>query len=154
MGSGPFPTELFDADGDRMRDKGREFGSVTGRPRRCGWIDIVALKYAIMVNGVTQLIMMKADVLDEFETIKAAVAYRVNGEEVTTLPYDMCEVDEPVYVELPGWQCDLTKIQDENEFPEELNAYLAFLEEQLEVPITIVSVGPDRAQTIFRTEDV
>ncbi len=153
VGSGPFPTELFDADGDRMRDKGFEYGSVTGRPRRCGWVDLVALKYAIMVNGVTQLIMMKGDVLDEFETIKACVAYKTAAGETEELLYDLEEVVEPVYVELPGWQCDLTKIQSENEFPEELNAYLDFLEDELEVPIKVVSVGPDRDQTIFRHQE-
>lgn len=153
VGSGPFPTELFDKDGDRLREKGREFGSVTGRPRRCGWVDLVALKYAIMVNGVTQLYMMKADVLDEFETIKACVAYKMADGEIEHMPYDLDEVVEPVYVELPGWQCDLTKVQSENEFPEELNAYLDFLEDELQVPITLVSVGPDRAQTIFRHQE-
>lgn len=153
VGSGPFPTELEDEDGNRMRDRGSEYGSVTGRPRRCGWIDLVALKYAIMVNGVTQLIMMKGDVLDEFETIKACVAYKMPNGETETLPFDLSEVVEPIYVELTGWQCDLTKIQDENEFPEELNAYLDFLEEELQVPVSIVSVGPDRQQTIFRHQE-
>ncbi len=153
VGSGPFPTELEDEDGNRMRDRGSEYGSVTGRPRRCGWIDLVALKYAIMVNGVTQLIMMKGDVLDEFETIKACVAYKMPNGETETLPFDLSEVVEPIYVELTGWQCDLTKVQDENEFPEELNAYLDFLEEELQVPVSIVSVGPDRQQTIFRHQE-
>lgn len=153
VGSGPFPTELEDEDGNRMRDRGFEYGSVTGRPRRCGWIDLVALKYAIMVNGVTQLIMMKGDVLDEFETIKACVAYKMPDGETETLPFDLSEVVEPIYVELTGWQCDLTKIQNENEFPEELNAYLDFLEEELQVPVSIVSVGPDRQQTIFRHQE-
>ncbi len=153
VGSGPFPTELFDKDGEHLREKGHEFGSVTGRPRRCGWVDLVALKYAIMVNGVTQLFMMKADVLDEFETIKACVAYKMADGEIEYMPYDLEEVVEPIYVELPGWQCDLTKIQSENEFPEELNAYLDFLEDELQVPITLVSVGPDRAQTIFRHQE-
>ena len=153
VGSGPFPTELFDEEGNSMRDKGHEYGSVTGRPRRCGWIDLVALKYAIMINGVTQLIMMKGDVLDEFETIKACVAYNINGEETESLPFDLSEVSEPVYAELPGWQTDLTKLQGENEFPEELNAYLDFLENELGVPVKIVSVGPDRAQTIYRHQE-
>lgn len=150
VGSGPFPTELFDETGDAMRKIGFEFGSVTGRPRRCGWIDLVALKYAIMVNGVTQLIMMKSDVLDTFETIKACVAYNVDGVETEQFPYDLSDGAEPVYVELPGWQTDMTSMQSEDEFPEEFNAYLSFLEEELEVPIKIVSVGPDRAQTIIR----
>jgi len=150
VGSGPFPTELFDAVGEDIRAKGREFGSTTGRPRRCGWIDLVALKYAVMVNGVTKLIMMKSDVLDAFDTIKACVAYRINGEEVTVFPYSLEGEVEPVYAELPGWQTDMTRVQSEDEFPEEFNAYLSFLEESLEVPIAIVSVGPDREQTIER----
>ena len=117
---------------------------------RCGWIDLVALKYSIMVNGVTQLIMMKSDVLDDFETIKACVAYKVNGEEIDYFPYDISEGLEPVYAELPGWKTDMTKMTSEDEFPEEFNAYVTFLEEQLETPIKIVSVGPDRDQTIER----
>ncbi|MFM2290282.1 MAG: hypothetical protein RIS29_95 [Bacteroidota bacterium] len=150
VGSGPFPTELFDETGDLLRKNGFEFGSVTGRPRRCGWVDLVALKYAIMVNGVTQLIMMKSDVMDEFETIKACVAYKIDGTETEQFPFDLNDGAEPVYVELPGWKTDMTKMQSEDEFPEEFNAYLAFLEEELEVPIKIVSVGPDRDQTIVR----
>jgi adenylosuccinate synthase len=150
VGSGPFPTELFDETGDLMRKNGNEFGSVTGRPRRCGWVDLVALKYAVMINGVTQLIMMKSDVMDAFETIKACVAYKINGEETNQFPYTIEGDIEPVYVELPGWQTDMTKMQSENEFPEEFNNYLSFLEEELEVPISIVSVGPDREQTIIR----
>ncbi len=150
VGAGPFPTELFDKIGDRICTLGHEFGSVTGRKRRCGWIDLVALKYSIMINGVTKLIMMKSDVLDTFDTIKACVAYRIQGEEITYFPYDIEEGVQPVYVELPGWQTDMTRMQSENEFPEEFNAYLSFLEEQLGVPICIVSVGPDRAQTIER----
>jgi adenylosuccinate synthase len=150
VGSGPFPTELFDATGDDMRRIGFEFGSVTGRPRRCGWIDLVALKYAVMINGVTQLIMMKSDVMDTFETIKACVAYKIDGVEVEQFPYDLNDGAEPVFVEFPGWKMDMTKMQSEDEFPEEFNAYLSFLEEELEVPIKIVSVGPDRAQTIIR----
>ena len=131
-------------------DLGHEYGAVTGRERRCGWIDLVALKYSIMVNGVTQLIMMKSDVLDDFETIKACVAYKVNGEEIDYFPYDISEGLEPVYAELPGWKTDMTKMTSEDEFPEEFNAYVTFLEEQLETPIKIVSVGPDRGQTIER----
>lgn len=150
VGSGPFPTELSDEDGQRLRDNGNEYGSVTGRPRRCGWIDLVALRYTIMLNGVTKLVMMKSDVLDSFETIKACVAYRVNGEETEDLPYDISDGIEPVYVELPGWQADMTKMQSEDEFPEEFNNYLTFLETELGVPIAIVSLGPDRAQTIIR----
>ena len=151
VGSGPFPTELSDQTGDILCERGHEYGSVTGRRRRCGWIDLVALRYAIMINGVTKLIMMKNDVLDTFETIHACVAYRRNGEEVTEFPFDIAEASvEPVLVELPGWQTDMTNIQNENEFPEEFNAYLSFLEEELGVPIYIVSVGPDREQTIIR----
>jgi adenylosuccinate synthase len=154
VGSGPFPTELFDETGDNMRKIGYEFGSVTGRPRRCGWIDLVALKYAVMINGVTQLIMMKSDVLDGFETIKACVAYNIDGKEVEQFPYDLNDGAEPVYVELPGWKTNMTGMQSEDEFPEEFNAYLSFLEEELEVPIKIVSVGPDREQTIIRYKEV
>ena len=153
VGSGPFPTELFDETGDLMRKIGFEFGSVTGRPRRCGWIDLVALKYAVMINGVTQLIMMKSDVMDGFETIKACVAYNIDGQETEQFPYDLSDGAEPVYVELPGWKTDMTAVQSEDEFPEEFNAYISFLEEELEVPIKIVSVGPDRAQTIIRYQD-
>jgi len=150
VGSGPFPTELFDENGQKMRDIGNEYGSVTGRPRRCGWIDLVALRYAIMINGVTQLIMMKSDVLDTFETIKACVAYEINGQEVEDFPFEIDDSVKPIYVELPGWKTDMTKMQSEDEFPEEFNAYLSFLEEALEVNIKIVSVGPDREQTIIR----
>ena len=150
VGSGPFPTELFDETGDKMCTLGHEFGSVTGRKRRCGWIDLVALKYAIMVDGVTKLIMMKSDVLDGFETVKACIAYKVNGEETTEFPFEINEGIEPVYVEMPGWNVDMTQMQSEDEFPEEFNAYLSFLEEELGVRIKIVSVGPDREQTIER----
>lgn len=150
VGSGPFPTELFDVTGEEMRRIGNEFGSVTGRPRRCGWIDLVALKYAVMINGVTDLIMMKSDVMDTFETIKACVAYKIDGVEVEQFPYDLSDGAEPVFVEMAGWKTDMTKMQDEDEFPEEFNAYVSFLEEELQVPIKIVSVGPDRAQTIIR----
>ena len=153
VGSGPFPTELFDETGDEMRKIGFEFGSVTGRPCRCGWIDLVALKYAVMINGVTQLIMMKSDVMDGFDTIKACVAYKIDGAETEQFPFDLNDGAEPVYVEMPGWKTDMTKMQSEDEFPEEFNAYLSFLEEELEVPIKIVSVGPDRAQTIVRYND-
>lgn len=153
VGSGPFPTELFDETGDDMRRIGFEFGSVTGRPRRCGWIDLVALKYAVMINGVTQLIMMKSDVMDGFDTIKACVAYKINGVETEQFPFDLNDGAEAQYVEMPGWKTDMTKMQSEEEFPEEFNAYLDFLEEELQVPIIIVSVGPDRAQTIIRYID-
>lgn len=152
VGMGPFPTELFDQDGQDMRDVGREYGSTTGRPRRCGWLDLVALKYSIMLNGVTELIMMKADVLDKFETIKICVGYEINGEVVEKFPFELNDDVKPVYVELPGWQADLTKLTSQNEFPEEFNNYINFIEEQVGVPITIASVGPNRAQTIFLGE--
>jgi adenylosuccinate synthase len=150
VGSGPFPTELFDETGQSMRDNGHEYGSVTGRPRRCGWIDLVALRYAIMINGVTDLIMMKSDVMDSFETIKTCVAYKINGKVTESFPFDINDGVEPVFTELPGWQTDMTKMQSEDEFPEEFNNYLSFLEDELSVRIKIVSVGPDREQTIER----
>ena len=153
VGSGPFPTELFDEVGDKIRDLGHEYGAVTGRKRRCGWIDLVALKYAVMIDGVTKLIMMKSDVLDDFDTIKACVAYKVNGEEIDHFPFDISEGVEPVYVELPGWKTPMSKMKGEDEFPEEFNNYLSFLEEELGVPVKIVSVGPDREQTIVRYLD-
>ncbi len=153
VGAGPFPTELFDETGEKICQLGHEYGAVTGRKRRCGWIDLVALKYAIMINGVSQLIMMKSDVLDGFDTIKACVAYKINGQETEEFPFDICEGAEPVYVEMPGWKTDMTKMTSEDEFPEEFNAYVSFLEEELGVPVKIVSVGPDREQTIIRYED-
>ena len=152
VGMGPFPTELFDQDGQDMRDVGREYGSTTGRPRRCGWLDLVALKYSIMLNGVTELIMMKADVLDKFETIKVCVGYEINGEVVEKFPFELNDNVKPVYVELPGWQSNLTQLSSQNEFPEEFNNYINFIEEQVGVPVTIASVGPNRAQTIFLGE--
>lgn len=152
VGSGPFPTELLDDTGEAMRKSGNEFGSTTGRPRRCGWIDLPALKYAIMVNGVTQLFMMKADVLSIFDTIKVCTAYRIDGEEIDYFPYDV-NIDnlEPVYAELPGWKNDLTRLNDWSEMPDALSNYVSFLESKLNVPITIVSVGPDRTQTLMRS---
>ena len=149
VGSGPFPVELFDETGEKIRDIGHEYGAVTGRNRRCGWVDIVGLKYAIMVNGVTQLIMMKSDVLDTFPTIKACVAYEKNGVRTTEMPYDT-EGWEAVYEELPGWQTDLTQMTSPDQFPQAFKDYIDYLEKALERPITIVSVGPDRAQTIER----
>lgn len=148
VGMGPFPTELFDQDGQNMREVGREYGSTTGRPRRCGWLDLVALKYSIMLNGVSELIMMKADVMDQFETIKVCVAYEIKGEETDKFPFELNEEVTPVYVALPGWQTDLTQLTSQDEFPEEFNNYINFIEEQIGVPITIASVGPNRAQTI------
>ncbi|MCM1521340.1 MAG: adenylosuccinate synthase [Muribaculaceae bacterium] len=150
VGSGPFPTELFDETGKTIRDLGHEYGAVTGRERRCGWIDLVALRYAIMLNGVTQLIMMKSDVLDGFDEIKACTAYKINGEETRQFPYSIEEGIEPVYTTLPGWKTDMTKMQSEEEFPAEFKAYIDFLEKELATPITIVSIGPDRKQTILR----
>lgn len=153
VGSGPFPTELFDETGKKIRDLGHEYGAVTGRERRCGWIDLVALRYAIMIDGVTQLIMMKSDVLDSFSTIKACTAYRIDGKETDIFPFDIDAVNiEPVYTELPGWQTDLTKMKSEDELPAAFMVYVHFLEEQLHTPITIISIGPDRSQTIFRNK--
>ena len=152
VGSGPFPTELHDETGKRMRDRGHEYGAVTGRERRCGWLDLVALRYTIMLNGVTQLIMMKSDVLDTFETIKVCTAYRIGGKTTRDFPYSVESGVEPVYTELPGWQADLTSIKAEDEFPGAFGDYINFLESELSVPITIVSVGPDREQTIIRAQ--
>lgn len=151
VGAGPFPTELFDETGKRIRDLGHEYGAVTGRERRCGWIDLVALKYAIMLNGVTQLIMMKSDVLDGFDEIKACVAYEINGKRVEEFPFSI-EEDEikPIYVTLPGWKTDMTSFRSEDQFPQPFKNYITFLEKELETPITIVSIGPDREQTIIR----
>jgi len=151
VGSGPFPTELFDKDGATMAKVGHEFGATTGRPRRCGWLDLVALKYACQVNGVTQLMMMKGDVLSGFKTLKVCTAYKYKGETVKHLPYNIEDENvTPIYTEFNGWSEDLTKMSDASELPKELNDYIAFLEQELETPITIVSVGPDRKQTIFR----
>ncbi|MCG8580485.1 MAG: adenylosuccinate synthase [Bacteroidales bacterium] len=151
VGSGPFPTELFDETGEELRKAGHEFGATTGRPRRCGWIDLVALKYSVMINGVTQLIMTKGDVLSGFETIKAATAYKLPDGTVTEeFPFELTDDVEPIYEEIKGWKEDLTGVKSEDEFPQELKDYIAYLEKQLEVPITIVSVGPDREQTIVR----
>ncbi|MGP1581229.1 MAG: adenylosuccinate synthase [Porphyromonas endodontalis] len=150
VGAGPFPTELFDEDGRQMAERGYEFGAVTGRPRRCGWIDLVALRYTIMLNGVTKLIMMKSDVLDTFATIKACRAYRINGVETRDFPYSIEQEIEPIYDEIPGWQCDLTTFDREEQLPKAFLDYVAYLERELEVPIAILSVGPDRKQTIVR----
>ncbi len=151
VGSGPFPTELFDEDGATMAKVGHEFGATTGRPRRCGWLDLVALKYAVQVNGVTQLNMMKGDVLSGFKTLKVCTAYNYKGEVIKHLPYNIePENVTPIYTEFKGWSEDLTKMSEDSELPKELNEYIEFLEKELETPITIVSVGPDRKQTIFR----
>ena len=151
VGSGPFPTELFDENGETMAKVGNEFGATTGRPRRCGWLDLVALKYACQVNGVTQLMMMKADVLSGFDTLKVCTAYKYKGETISHLPYNIePENVEPVYTEMKGWKEDLTNLNNADSLPQELKAYIEFLEKELETPITIVSVGPDRKETIFR----
>lgn len=150
VGSGPFPTELFDEDGKKLRDIGHEYGAVTGRERRCGWVDLVQLRYSIMVNGVTHLILMKSDVLDQFKIIKACVGYQLkDGTQTKELPYDL-EGVKPIYQELQGWHTDLTKMTNEEEFPQQFKDYIKFLEEFLETPIKIVSIGPDRNQTIVR----
>lgn len=150
VGSGPFPTELNDATGEELRQKGFEFGATTGRPRRTGWLDLVALKYAIMLSGVTNLIMMKADVLDTFDTIKVATAYKVNGVETNQVPYDTYAEVEPVYKEFKGWKKDLTGIKKEEELPFEFMNYVRFIEKELGVPVSMISLGPDREQTIER----
>ena len=151
VGSGPFPTELFDIVGEKMAKIGNEFGAVTGRPRRCGWLDVVALKYTCEVNGVTQLMMMKGDVLSGFQNLKVCTAYKYNGKVIHHLPYNIEEKNvTPIYTEMKGWKEDLTKMTDTSQFPKELNDYIDFLEKELEIPIKIVSVGPDRTQTIHR----
>ena len=151
VGSGPFPTELFDEDGATMAKIGNEFGSVTGRQRRCGWLDLVALKYAVQVNGVTQLMMMKGDVLSGFKTLKVCTAYQYKGEEITHFPYNIePENVTPVYQEFKGWAQDLTGMTTYEELPKELKEYIEFIEKEVEVPIKIVSVGPDRKQTILK----
>lgn len=152
VGAGPFPTELFDETGKRIRDLGHEYGAVTGRERRCGWVDLVQLRYSIMVNGVTELIMMKSDVLDTFDTIKACVHYELPDGTVTPdFPYNIDNV-KPIYKELKGWKTDMTKFTSEDQFPEEFKAYVSFLEAELETPIKIISIGPDRKQTIVRNK--
>jgi adenylosuccinate synthase len=152
VGSGPFPTELLDEVGEHIRQEGREFGSTTGRPRRCGWVDIPQMKYAIMINGVSELSMMKADVLGTFETIKVCTHYLINGEKVEHFPFDVDGVDiVPVYKEIEGWNCDLTALESYDAAPSALKNYVEYLEEQLEVPITVVSVGPDRKQTLIKS---
>ena len=148
VGSGPFPTELHDETGARIREIGHEYGAVTGRERRCGWIDLVALRYTIMLNGVTQLIMMKSDVLDGFKTVKVCNAYRVNGVETRDFPFDIEHGIEPIYEEMEGWNVDMTGIASPDQFPQQFKDYVAYLERELNVPITIISVGPDRMQTI------
>ncbi len=151
VGSGPFPTELHDEVGERLREKGHEFGATTGRPRRCGWVDLPALKYAIMVNGVTQLCMTKADVLSTFETVKVCTHYRFNGEVIDYFPFDITgDGVVPIYKEMKGWSKDLTGITALDELPVELTDYVSYLEKELNVPITFISVGPDRNQTLIK----
>jgi adenylosuccinate synthase len=150
VGSGPFPTELTDNTGERIREIGCEFGATTGRPRRTGWLDMVALKYAVLISGVTQLIMTKADVLDSFDTIKAAVAYKIQGTETQQLPFEINEPVEPVYKEFNGWKRPIAGIRTEEELPFELMNFVRFIEKETGVPVKIISVGPDRAQTIIR----
>ena len=151
VGSGPFPTELFDEDGETMGRVGNEFGATTGRSRRCGWLDLVALRYACQVNGVTQLMMMKADVLSGFKSLKVCTAYKYKGEIIHHFPYNV-EADNisPIYTDFEGWDEDLTEMNNESTLPKSLNAYIDFLEKELQIPIKVVSVGPDRKQTIFR----
>lgn len=152
VGSGPFPTELFDEDGELMRKEGREFGSTTGRPRRCGWIDLPALKYSIMINGVTQMFMMKADVLNTFQKINICTHYKLeNGSIIDKLPFEMAnEKVEPVYKTIAGWNCSLAEVTSYDDFPRELRDYVDFLEKELSTSIKMISVGPDRKQTILK----
>lgn len=148
VGSGPFPTELHNDDGQTLRDNGHEYGSTTGRPRRCGWLDMVALKYSIMLNGVTKLIITKADVLSGFETIKVAIGYKINDKVIDYVPYELTENIEPVYEELPGWNVDITNCKKPEDLPVELRNYIKYLEVQTGVKIKYLSVGPNRKQTI------
>ena len=152
VGSGPFPTELLDSTGEAMRKEGNEFGSTTGRPRRCGWLDLPALKYSIMIKGVTQLFMMKADVLNIFEEIKVCTAYELpSGEQIEKVPFEINELDaKPVYKTMKGWHCSLADVKTYEEFPAPLKEYVTYLEQELNVPIKLVSIGPDRTQTIMR----
>ena len=150
VGSGPFPTELFDETGDRLCTLGHEFGAVTGRKRRCGWLDLVALRYAIMIDGVTQLIMMKSDVMNDFETIRVATAYEVDGVRTTEFPYSISGEVKPVYTDFEGWKCDLRSCRRYEDFPEAFKRYVEFIERETGVPVKIISVGPDRDETIER----
>ena len=151
VGSGPFPTELFDQPGQQLRDIGHEYGAVTGRERRCGWLDLVALKYSIMINGVTQLIMMKSDVMNDFDSIKVAVAYDMGGKRTTEFPYTVEGVEiTPVYREFKGWKSDIRHVRQYEEFPEAFRRYVEFIEEETGVPVKVISVGPDREETIVR----
>jgi adenylosuccinate synthase len=150
VGSGPFPTELFDATGERLRSIGREYGATTGRPRRCGWLDMVALKYAVMVNGVNELIMMKADVMNGFDTVRVATAYKIDGQVTQDFPFECPDDVEPVYTDFPGWKEDLTKVRRYEDFPETFKNYIAFIEKETGCPVKIISVGPDRSEIVIR----
>ncbi|MDR2563786.1 MAG: adenylosuccinate synthase [Prevotellaceae bacterium] len=150
VGSGPFPTELTEDTGEKLRSIGHEYGSTTGRPRRTGWLDLVALKYSVMINGVTRLIMTKSDVLDTFDSIKLATAYEINGKETAEFPYELNEAVKPVYKEMKGWNTPISDIRDYDKLPEELRLYVKFIETETGVPVDIVSVGPNRDQTIIR----
>lgn len=151
VGAGPFPTELFDETGEQLRRIGNEFGATTGRPRRCGWLDLVALKYAVMMNGATALFMMKSDVLNDFKTIRVCVGYRINGVEINYFPYEAADTDiEPIYKDFKGWQCDVSKCSSYEQLPIELKEYIAYIEKETNCPIRIISVGPDRDATIMR----
>ena len=151
VGAGPFPTELFDGTGEALRSIGHEYGATTGRPRRCGWLDLVALKYTVMMNGCTSLIMMKSDVMNDFDTVKAAVGYEMDGRTIDWFPYEANDLEiKPVYKEFKGWKCDITKCTGYDELPAELKDYISFIEEYCGVPVKIISVGPDRSETIFR----
>ncbi len=150
VGSGPFPTELFDETGEQLRQIGHEFGATTGRPRRCGWLDLVALKYAVMMNGVTELIMMKSDVLNSFKTIRIATAYEIGGRQVDYFPFESGEEVKPVYRDFPGWDCDITGVRRYEDFPQAFKEYVAFIEKETGCPIRIISVGPDRSEIVLR----
>jgi adenylosuccinate synthase len=150
VGSGPFPTELFDETGESLRQIGHEFGATTGRPRRCGWLDLVALKYAVMMNGVSELIMMKADVLNTFKTIKVATAYEIGGKQKDYFPFENGEEVTPVYKEFPGWECDICGVRKYEDFPQQLKDYIAFIEKETGCPVRIISVGPDREAIVVR----
>ena len=150
VGSGPFPTELFDETGEKIRRIGNEFGAVTGRPRRCGWLDLVALKYTVMVDGVTDLIMMKSDCLDDFETIRVCTSYRIGGQETQQFPFDTAAEIEPVYTDFPGWKEDITKVRRYEDFPVAFKNYVDFIERETGCPVKIISVGPDRSEIVIR----
>lgn len=150
MGSGPFPSEQENVTGEMLRKKGHEFGATTGRPRRCGWLDLVALKYACMLNGVTSLLMTKADVLTGFNKIKVCTAYKNSGSPASQFPYEINEDIKPSYAELPGWQKDPGQLREFNDLPANLKDYTSYIEKELNIPIDIISVGPDRSETILR----